>query len=145
MMAELPSNVLLAEEFLEYFAARLRRIALFKELGHAWNQRSLEGSSMISHGSFCSWLFEPCNHFRVFDLQPSSWEQGLGLIHNRCIDHHRLCSLGCSLAQRPRGSHQWEPRQDGFSIGSNDLTQLTLGLDRDSGDDVTKRGGDALT
>ena len=24
--------------------------------------------------------------------------------------------------------------EDGFSIGSNDLTQLTLGLDRDSGD-----------
>ncbi|MCZ8498427.1 hypothetical protein O9929_11895 [Vibrio lentus] len=23
---------------------------------------------------------------------------------------------------------------DGFSIGSNDMTQLTLGLDRDSGD-----------
>ena len=23
--------------------------------------------------------------------------------------------------------------EDGFSIGSNDLTQLTLGLDRDSG------------
>ena len=25
---------------------------------------------------------------------------------------------------------------DGFSIGSNDLTQLSLGLDRDSGDEI---------
>ena len=29
-------------------------------------------------------------------------------------------------------AHQFAPMIDGFSIGSNDLTQLTLGLDRDS-------------
>ena len=29
---------------------------------------------------------------------------------------------------------RWTAAEDGFSIGSNDLTQLTLGLDRDSGD-----------
>jgi len=39
----------------------------------------------------------------------------------------------CELPSNPLLAEQFLEHFDGFSIGSNDLTQLTLGLDRDSG------------
>lgn len=39
----------------------------------------------------------------------------------------------CELPSNALLAHQFLEHFDGFSIGSNDLTQLTLGLDRDSG------------
>jgi len=38
----------------------------------------------------------------------------------------------CELPSNVIGAEAFAQRFDGFSIGSNDLTQLTLGLDRDS-------------
>ena len=38
----------------------------------------------------------------------------------------------CELPSNVIGAEAFAARFDGFSIGSNDLTQLTLGLDRDS-------------
>ena len=39
----------------------------------------------------------------------------------------------CEIPSNPLLAQQFLEHFDGFSIGSNDLTQLTLGLDRDSG------------
>jgi len=39
----------------------------------------------------------------------------------------------CELPSNALLADQFLDHFDGFSIGSNDLTQLTLGLDRDSG------------
>ncbi|MDO2326603.1 phosphoenolpyruvate synthase, partial [Escherichia coli] len=39
----------------------------------------------------------------------------------------------CELPTNALLAEQFLEHFDGFSIGSNDLTQLTLGLDRDSG------------
>ena len=39
----------------------------------------------------------------------------------------------CELPTNALLADQFLEHFDGFSIGSNDLTQLTLGLDRDSG------------
>jgi pyruvate,water dikinase len=39
----------------------------------------------------------------------------------------------CEIPSNALLAHQFLEFFDGFSIGSNDLTQLTLGLDRDSG------------
>ena len=39
----------------------------------------------------------------------------------------------CEIPSTARLAEQFLQYFDGFSIGSNDLTQLTLGLDRDSG------------
>ena len=41
--------------------------------------------------------------------------------------------LMCEIPANAILADQFLPLFDGFSIGSNDLTQLTLGLDRDSG------------
>ena len=38
----------------------------------------------------------------------------------------------CEISSNALLAEQFLPYFDGFSIGSNDLTQLTLGLDRDS-------------
>ena len=40
----------------------------------------------------------------------------------------------CELPSNVRASDDFAKLFDGFSIGSNDLTQLVLGVDRDSGD-----------
>jgi pyruvate,water dikinase len=39
----------------------------------------------------------------------------------------------CEIPSNALLAEQFLEHFDGFSIGSNDLTQLTLGLDRDSG------------
>ena len=39
----------------------------------------------------------------------------------------------CEIPSNPLLAEQFLELFDGFSIGSNDLTQLTLGIDRDSG------------
>ncbi|XMR44681.1 putative PEP-binding protein [Escherichia coli] len=61
-------------------------------------------------------------------------------------DRHSCRRTGCAVARGLRVimmceipsnallADQFLPHVDGFSIGSNDMTQLTLGLDRDSGD-----------
>ncbi|MGS0693935.1 phosphoenolpyruvate synthase [Shewanella sp. 0m-4] len=55
-------------------------------------------------------------------------EQGL----ERGVDGLRVIMM-CELPSNALLAEQFLEHFDGFSIGSNDLTQLTLGLDRDSG------------
>ncbi|WP_299794205.1 phosphoenolpyruvate synthase [uncultured Shewanella sp.] len=55
-------------------------------------------------------------------------EQGL----ERGVDGLRVIMM-CELPSNALLADQFLEHFDGFSIGSNDLTQLTLGLDRDSG------------
>ena len=50
----------------------------------------------------------------------------------RGVDDLRLIMM-CELPANALLAEQFLEYFDGFSIGSNDLTQLTLGLDRDSG------------
>jgi len=50
----------------------------------------------------------------------------------RGVDDLRLIMM-CEIPSNAVLADQFLERFDGFSIGSNDLTQLTLGLDRDSG------------
>ncbi|MFN3147944.1 MAG: putative PEP-binding protein [Paracoccaceae bacterium] len=40
----------------------------------------------------------------------------------------------CEITSNVIQAEEFAKRFDGFSIGSNDLTQLTLGVDRDSGE-----------
>jgi pyruvate, water dikinase len=47
-------------------------------------------------------------------------------------DHGLQVYVMCELPSNVIGAEAFAQRFDGFSIGSNDLTQLTLGLDRDS-------------
>ena len=47
-------------------------------------------------------------------------------------DHGLQVYVMCELPSNVIGAEAFAERFDGFSIGSNDLTQLTLGLDRDS-------------
>jgi pyruvate,water dikinase len=47
-------------------------------------------------------------------------------------DNGLLVYVMCELPSNVIGAAAFAERFDGFSIGSNDLTQLTLGLDRDS-------------
>ena len=42
----------------------------------------------------------------------------------------------CEVPSNAILAHEFLEYFDGFSIGSNDLTQLSLGLDRDSGDEI---------
>ena len=49
----------------------------------------------------------------------------------RC-EHGLQVYVMCELPSNVIGAEAFAERFDGFSIGSNDLTQLTLGLDRDS-------------
>lgn len=58
-----------------------------------------------------------------------------GLKHNgleRGVDDFRVIMM-CEIPSNVILAEQFLEYFDGFSIGSNDLTQLTLGLDRDSG------------
>jgi len=63
-------------------------------------------------------------------------DQVLGLMqHNglkRGVDQLRIVMM-CEVPSNAILADEFLQRFDGFSIGSNDLTQLTLGLDRDSG------------
>lgn len=52
-----------------------------------------------------------------------------GLVRGR---HGLQVYVMCELPSNVIGAEAFAERFDGFSIGSNDLTQLTLGLDRDS-------------
>ena len=47
-------------------------------------------------------------------------------------EHGLQVYVMCELPSNVIGAEAFAERFDGFSIGSNDLTQLTLGLDRDS-------------
>jgi len=53
----------------------------------------------------------------------------------------------CEIPANVILAEQFADRFDGFSIGSNDLTQLTLGVDRDSGElaDLFDESNDAVT
>jgi pyruvate,water dikinase len=55
---------------------------------------------------------------------------GLGL---RRGDNGLKINLMCEIPANALRARQFLDLCDGFSIGSNDLTQLTLGVDRDSG------------
>jgi pyruvate,water dikinase len=48
----------------------------------------------------------------------------------------------CEVPSKAILAEQFLQHFDGFSIGSNDLTQLTLGLDRDSGMELLARDFD---
>ena len=48
----------------------------------------------------------------------------------------------CEVPSNAVLAYQFLEYFDGFSIGSNDLTQLTLGLDRDSGLDILAKDFD---
>jgi pyruvate,water dikinase len=50
----------------------------------------------------------------------------------RGVDGLRLIMM-CELPSNALLAHEFLEHFDGMSIGSNDMTQLTLGLDRDSG------------
>src|SRR5699024_9888600 len=52
--------------------------------------------------------------------------------HRRGEDELKLIMM-CELPSNAVLAEQFLEYFDGFSIGSNDMTQLTLGLDRDSG------------
>jgi pyruvate,water dikinase len=45
------------------------------------------------------------------------------------LEYYVMCAIASNVIVSDRFANIF----DGFSIGSNDLTQLTLGLDRDSG------------
>jgi pyruvate,water dikinase len=66
----------------------------------------------------------------VGEAQASSrcWRQRPGARRERPQAHHDVRGA----VERPAGRRVPRSLFDGFSIGSNDLTQLTLGLDRDS-------------
>lgn len=48
-------------------------------------------------------------------------------------DHGLKVYVMCEIPSNVILAHKFAEHFDGFSIGSNDLTQLTLGIDRDSG------------
>ena len=53
-------------------------------------------------------------------------------LHARFMTRSLLSSMMCEVPSNALLAEQFLDYFDGFSIGSNDLTQLTLGLDRDS-------------
>jgi pyruvate,water dikinase len=53
---------------------------------------------------------------------------GAGLVRGKGLEIHVMCEIPSNVIL----AEEFARRFDGFSIGSNDLTQLTLGIDRDS-------------
>ena len=63
-------------------------------------------------------------------------EQAINLLANNGLkrgENDLRVIMMCELPTNALLAHEFLEHFDGFSIGSNDLTQLTLGLDRDSG------------
>jgi pyruvate, water dikinase len=53
---------------------------------------------------------------------------GAGLVRGKDLEIYVMCEIPSNVIL----AGEFAKRFDGFSIGSNDLTQLTLGIDRDS-------------
>ena len=80
-------------------------------------------SNVIVMVPFCR---TPAEADRVLEVMA---ENGLQRGRDR-LEIYMMCELPSNVIL----AEQFASRFDGFSIGSNDLTQLVLGVDRDSGD-----------